>query len=221
MKCLCVPKLTQLCTIHELTSWNHPRLAPRNLLIVFSFENLDPNRVLGLLSEDAYTRSRVYYTLSKRAGQQQHEGRCSKTHEIGPTLTHIRLLWARAGARARASTHESHAPGQTHILPTTDQTTVYWDLEKRPRLLRGDGRFLERWLHLQPFVAAFSDMCSNLNFEATPNFSTLLRFESFQFEAYIELLKVLISRIFDLESWISLLSLILVHVCIASDIFFL
>lgn len=101
MKCLCVPKLTQLCTIHELTSWNHPRLAPRNLLIVFSFENLDPNRVLGLLSEDAYTRSRVYYTLSKRAGQQQREGRCSKTHEIGPTLTHIRSLWARAGARAR------------------------------------------------------------------------------------------------------------------------
>lgn len=75
-----------------------------------------------------------------------------------------------ARARARASTHESHAPGQTHILPTTGQTTVYWDLEKRPRLPRGDGRFLERWLHLQPFVAAFSDICSNLNFELDSKF---------------------------------------------------
>lgn len=124
MKCLCVPKLTQLCTIHELTSWNHPRLAPRNLLIVFSFENLDPNRVLGLLSEDAYTRSRVYYTLSKRAGQQQREGRCSKTHEIGPTLTHIRSLWARAGARARAPAPTSH----THRA----RRTFYQRPAKRP-----------------------------------------------------------------------------------------
>lgn len=109
--------------------------------------------------------------------------------------------YGRGQARARAPAPTSH----THRA----RRTFYQRPAKRPfiGISRNDhdchGEMDDSWNGgcISSLLLPHLAICVRISTSNwTPNFSTLLRFESFQFEAYIELLKVLISRIFCRES---------------------